>query len=241
VPSNIPGLKALLFDVFGTVVDWRTSITRELVAFGLEKGIAADWYRFTDDWRARYKPSLDEVRAGRRPWTILDQLHSESLEEVVAKHGIVGLSDNDKQRLVTVWHRLDPWPDSVSGLRRLKTRYIIGTLSNGNVGLLVRMAKHAGLPWDVILGAETARAYKPAPEAYLRNIELLNCAPSEVMLVAAHNYDLEAAAGHGMRTAFVARPTEDGPNQKIDFAATGAWDIVTDSFHGVADALGCPA
>lgn len=238
--SGLEQVKALLFDVFGTVVDWRTSITRQLVAFGLERGIAADWYAFTDDWRARYKPSLDEVRSGRRAWTILDDLHRESLELLLAKHGISNLSDPDKQRLLTVWHRLEPWPDAVPGLQRLKTRFIIGTLSNGNIGLLVRMAKHAGLPWDVILGAETARAYKPAPDAYLRNVELLNLRPSEVMLVAAHNYDLEAASSHGMRTAFVARPTEDGPNQVRDFKATGRWDIVTDSFHGVADALDVP-
>jgi len=236
---ELGNVKALLFDVFGTVVDWRTSITRELVAFGIEKGISADWYGFTDDWRARYQPSLDAVRSGRRSWTILDQLHREGLEELLEKHGIAGLADADKQRLATVWHRLEPWPDAVSGLYRLKPRYIVGTLSNGNVGLLTRMAKHAGLPWDVILGAETARAYKPLPEAYLRNVELLNLAPAEVMLVAAHNYDLQAASGHGMRTAFVARPTEDGPNQRHDFTATGPWDVVTDSFHGLADALGC--
>lgn len=238
--SGLEEVKALLFDVFGTVVDWRTSITRQLVTFGVEKGLSVDWYGFTDDWRARYQPSLEEVRSGRRPWAILDELHRESLETLVVKHGVTDLAAADKQRLLTVWHRLDPWPDAVAGLHRLRTRYIIGTLSNGNVGLLVRMAKHAGLPWDVILGAETARTYKPLPESYLRNVALLNLAPDQVMLVAAHNSDLKAASSHGMHTAFVARPTEDGPNQERDFTATGPWDIVTDSFHGVADALGCP-
>jgi 2-haloacid dehalogenase len=233
-------VQALLFDVFGTVVDWRSSIIDELTRFGAEKGLqATDWAAFTDDWRGLYQPAMDEVRSGGRPWTILDVLHRESLEKLIVKHGVSGLSEADKEHVNRVWHRLKPWPDAVAGLTRLKSRYIIGTLSNGNVGLLTRMAKHGRLPWDVILGAETARAYKPQPQAYLASAELLNLAPGQVMLVAAHNGDLAAAAKVGLRTGFVARPTEYGPHQSRDFKADRDWDVVTDSFMGLAEAMGC--
>ena len=234
-----PDVQALLFDVFGTVVDWRASIIDDLTRFGAEKGLKADWAAFTDDWRGLYQPAMDEVRSGRRVWTILDVLHRESLEKLLGKYGISGLSEADKDHVNCVWHRLRPWPDAVAGLTRLKSRYIIGTLSNGNVGLLTRMAKNAGLPWDVILGAETARAYKPLPQAYLASAELLNLKPAQVMLVAAHNGDLAAAANVGLRTGFVARPTEYGPHQKRDFKAERDWDVVTDSFTALAKAMGC--
>ena len=232
-------VQALLFDVFGTVVDWRSSLIDDLSRFGAEKGLKSDWAAFADDWRGLYQPAMDEVRTGRRPWTILDVLHRESLDKLLVKYALTGLSEADKDHVNKVWHRLKPWPDTVEGLRRLKSRYIIGTLSNGNVGLLTRMAKHAGLPWDVVLGAETARAYKPLPQAYLASAELLNLAPSQVMLVAAHNGDLAAAAGCGLRTAFVARPAEYGPHQKRDFKADRDWDVVTDSFTALAKAMGC--
>ena len=232
-------VQALLFDVFGTVVDWRGSIIAELTQFGAQKGLQADWTAFTDDWRGLYQPAMEEVRSGRRAWTILDVLHRESLETLLAKHNITSLSEADKDHLTRAWHRLKPWPDVVAGLQRLKSRYIIGTLSNGNVGLLTRLGKNAGLPWDVVLGAETARAYKPLPAAYLASAALLNLDPSQVMLVAAHNGDLAAAADTGLRTAFVARPTEYGPHQKVDFKADRDWDVVTDSFTGVADAMNC--
>ncbi|MET0652945.1 MAG: haloacid dehalogenase type II [Hyphomicrobiaceae bacterium] len=234
-----PDVQALLFDVFGTVVDWRSSIIADLTRFGADRGLKADWAAFTDEWRALYQPAMEEVRSGRRAWTILDVLHRESLAQLLEKHAITGLSEADKDHINRVWHRLNPWPDTVEGLRRLKTRYIIGTLSNGNVGLLTRMAKYAGLPWDVVLGAETARAYKPLPQAYLASAELLNLAPGQVMLVAAHNGDLASAASCGLRTAFVARPTEYGPHQKVDFKAEREWDVVADSFAGVADEMGC--
>ncbi len=229
--------QALLFDVFGTVVDWRSSLIDDLGRFGAEKGIAADWATFADDWRALYQPAMEEVRSGRRAWTILDVLHRESLEQLLAKYGIAGLGEADKDHINRVWHRLRPWPDAVPGLQRLKARFIIGTLSNGNVGLLTRMAKHAGLPWDVVLGAETARAYKPLPQAYLASAALLNLEPPQVMLVAAHNGDLAAAAAAGLRTGFVARPTEHGPHQRGDLEAARPWDVVTSSFAGLADAL----
>jgi 2-haloacid dehalogenase len=232
-------VQALLFDVFGTVVDWRSSIIAELTRFGAEKGLDADWAQFTDDWRSLYQPALEEVRSGRRAWTILDVLHRESLDTLLAKYKIAGLGEAEKDHINRVWHRLEPWPDVVEGLTRLKRRYIIGTLSNGNVGLLTRMAKHAGLPWDVVLGAETARAYKRLPQAYLASAALLNLEPGQVMLAAAHNDDLAAAAAQGLRTAFVARPTEHGPHQKADFKAEGDWDVVADSFGGLASAMGC--
>jgi 2-haloacid dehalogenase len=233
-------VKALVFDVFGTVVDWRQSAIRELTAFGNGRGLVHDWARFADDWRGLYQPSLEEVRTGRRGWTILDDLHRESLVRLLERYAIKGLTAHEIDHLNRIWHRLDPWPDGVEGLTRLKRRYIIGTLSNGNTGLLTRMAKRAGLPWDVILGAETARAYKPQPECYLRNAALLNLEPHEVMLVAAHNNDLAAAASVGYRTAFVLRPSEFGAGQTKDLAAERDWDVVTDSFIGVADAMGCP-
>ena len=232
-------VQALLFDVFGTVVDWRTSIIEDLGRFGAQKGFEADWAAFADDWRKLYQPAMEEVRSGRRPWTILDVLHRESLEKLLTKYAITGLTEADKDHVNRVWHRLEPWPDAVEGLTRLKSRYIIGTLSNGSVGLLTRMAKHGGLPWDVVLGAETARAYKPLPQAYLASAELLNLKPSQVMLVAAHNGDLAAAAGAGLRTGFVARPTEHGPHRKVDFKAERDWDVVVDSFIALAKAMGC--
>ena len=222
-------VKALLFDVFGTVVDWRQSTIRELTAFGSARGLSVEWARFADEWRGLYQPAMEEVRAGRRAWTILDDLHRESLVALLERHGAKGLAAHEVEHLNRIWHRLDPWPDSVEGLIRLKRRYIIGTLSNGNTGLLVRMAKRALLPWDVILGAETARAYKPLPECYQRNAALLNLEPHEVMLVAAHNDDLAAAQSVGYRTAFVLRPVEYGPGQTKDVAATRDWPRATGS------------
>jgi 2-haloacid dehalogenase len=233
------GVGALVFDVFGTVVDWRSSLIEEMTRFGAERRLNADWGAFADDWRNLYQPAMEEVRSGRRPWTILDVLHRESLDKLAPKYGLEGLGEAELAHISTVWHRLKPWPDAVAGLSRLKSRYIIGTLSNGNVGLLTRMAKHAGLPWDVILGAETARAYKPLAQAYLASAQLLNLPPAQVMLVAAHNGDLAAAAACGLRTAFVARPTEYGPHQKRDFKADREWDVVADSFISLAKAMGC--
>src|SRR5436309_2271435 len=166
--TMITAIKACIFDVFGTVVDWRTSVSRDLAAFTATKGIAGiDWLQFSDAWRKQYRPSMDEVRSGRRAWTILDVLHLESLGRCVSEFGIKGLSDADLVHMSHAWRRLDPWPDSVPGLVRIKTKFIIAPCSNGNIALMVNMARYAGLPWDCILGAETARAYKPDPEAYL--------------------------------------------------------------------------
>lgn len=232
-------VKALFFDVFGTVVDWRSSVIAELEEFGRERGVEADWSQFADDWRDLYQPSMDAVRRGDREWTSLDALHRESLITLISRHNITGLTEQEITHLNKVWHRLDPWPDALEGLNRLRTKYILATLSNGNISLLVNMAKRAGLPWDAVLGAEPARAYKPLPQCYLRNAQILDLEPAQCMLVAAHNDDLEAARTLGFRTAFVCRPTEYGPKQDIDLQAESDWDIVTDSFAGVAEALGC--
>lgn len=237
--SDVSSVKAVLFDVFGTVVDWRGSAITELAAFGARKGIKADWAQVTDEWRALYQPSMEEVRSGRRPWTILDVLHGESLDKLVVKYKLGPITPDERSHLVAIWHRLKPWPDVVAGLTRLKTRYIIGTLSNGNVGLLTRLAKNGGLPWDVVLSAETARAYKPLPQAYSRSADLLNLRPHELMLAAAHNSDLAAAQGCGFATAFIPRPTEYGPHQKLDIKPEGNWSIVAADFADLAAKMGC--
>ncbi len=236
---SIADVKALTFDVFGTVVNWRDSIAREAGALLGPKGHERDWHAFAERWRARYQPAMERVRSGQRPWTKLDDLHRENLEELLDEFGIAGLSEAEKDHLNRAWHRLDPWPDAVEGLSRLKTRYILATLSNGNVALMVNMAKHGGLPWDAILGAEVARAYKPQPEAYRITAELLGLEPRQCMMVAAHNADLLAARAEGFRTAYVNRPTEYGPNQSKDLRAEHDFDVIVDSFVGLADALGC--
>ena len=234
--------RALTFDVFGTVVDWRTSVAREGRAFGERHGIEADWERFAEDWRGLYQPSMSRVRDGERPWTPLDDLHRESLCTLLGELGVAigdgGVSDAAVDELNRAWHRLDPWPDVVEGLTRLKRRFVLATLSNGNVALLVNMAKRAGLPWDAVLGAEVARRYKPQPEAYLTTARLLGLDPEECMMVAAHNDDLRAAAALGFRTAFVGRPDEHGPGQTRDLRAEDDFDIVADDFIGLAEALG---
>ena len=235
----IDAIKALTFDVFGTVVDWRTGITEEGRALGRDKGIDADWEAFADAWRGKYQPSMSRVREGKIPWTNLDSLHRQSLEELLEEFGITELDDGEKDHLNRAWHRLPAWPDSVEGLARLKQKYVLATLSNGNVALLVNMAKHAGLPWDAVLGAELARHYKPQPESYLITAELLGLAPHECALVAAHNDDLVAAGALGFRTAFVARPTEYGPDQNTNLKAEHEFDIVAKSFIDLADQLGC--
>lgn len=234
-------LEVVLFDVFGTVVDWRGSVIRMLEAFGAERGVETEWAVIADDWRGEYQPAMQEVRSGRREWTVLDVLHRESLERVLARHGVRGMTATDLERLTRAWYRLEPWPDAVAGITRLRQRFTVGTLSNGNTLLLTELDRHARLGWDVILGAETAMAYKPLPEAYLRNVALVGREPDQVMLVAAHNGDLAAAAAVGLRTAFVPRPTEHGPGQTTDLAPEGDWDVIADDIPGVAAALGVPA
>ena len=232
-------VKALFFDVFGTVVDWRSSIIAELEEFGRKKGFEADWTGFADDWRELYEPSMDGVRKGDREWRNLDTLHRESLITLLSRPNITGLLEEEIDNLNKAWHRLDPWPDSVEGLERLKKKFILNTMSNGNISLLVDMARRANLPWDVVLGVEPVHAYKPLPQSYLGNANLLSLEPQQIIMVAAHNYDLAAARTLGFRTAFICRPTEYGPNQAKDLNAESDWDIITDSMTGVADALGC--
>lgn len=230
-------MKALLFDVFGTVVDWRNAIVREGELLSRAHQVDVDWARFADRWRAMYQPAMEQVRSGARAWTVLDVLHRESLDTLLEEHGLQGLDESEREELNRVWHRLDPWPDSVQGLQRLKRHFIVAPLSNGNVALLVNMARHAGLPWDLILGAEIAGHYKPQDEAYLAAARLLDLPPQECMMVAAHNDDLEAAARLGFRTAFVRRPTEHGPTQQTDLTPTGNWDYSVDSINELADVL----
>ena len=222
VRSNSLGVKALIFDVFGTVVDWRGSIIREGAQWGKEKGLDIDWGKFADEWRAGYAPSMDKVRKGEMPWTKLDVLHRMILEDLLKQYNIVGLAEEEKDHWNRVWHRLTPWPDSVEGLTQLKKKFVIATLSNGNVSLLVDMAKHAGLPWDTVFSAELFHHYKPDREAYLGAVELLSCKPAEVMMVAAHPLDLKAAQSCGLKTGLVPRPLERGPAHSAPAANSAA-------------------
>lgn len=231
-------IRTLLFDTFGTIVDWRSSLIAELTAFGRDRGIAADWTALVDRWRGAYAPSMDRVRRGELPWTDLDALHRATLDRLVAELGITGLAEADLAHLNRGWHRLHPWPDSVPGLTRLKRRFTVAPLSNGTVALLLNMAKAAGLPWDMIFGSDLFRHYKPDPETYLGACALLGLEPGEVMMCAAHNGDLRAARGHGMRTAFIARPTEYGPAQTKDRTAEEAWDFVVADVGELAAKLG---
>jgi 2-haloacid dehalogenase len=231
-------VKALTFDVFGTVVDWRGSIIRQGEKFAAERGLKVDWAAFADTWRGAYRPSMDRVRRGELPWTNLDALHRMVLDELLVKVGISGLSDAEIDDLNRVWHRLDPWPDSVPGLTRLRTRFVLATLSNGNVALLTNMAKYGGLPWDCILSAELAKHYKPDPETYLTAADLLGLKPEQVMMVAAHKDDLRAAQRVGLHAAFVTRPRERGPDHTPDLTPEPAFDVNASDFNDLAARLG---
>ncbi|HYM32081.1 MAG TPA: haloacid dehalogenase type II [Candidatus Cybelea sp.] len=232
-------IKALTFDVFGTVVDWRGSIAREAEAVARRKGIKGDWAKFADAWRKLYQPAMQKVRSGDRPWVALDTLHRENLDRLREEYGLGSLSEAEMVALNLAWHRLDPWPDAVEGLTRLKQKFILATLSNGNVRLMVDMAKRAGLPWDVILGAEVARAYKPDPRAYRAAAELLMLDPGECLMVAAHAADLKAARECGFRTAFVWRPLEYGPERAEAARPVHDFDYLADDFVDLARQLGC--
>ena len=238
LPERLRGVRAMTFDVFGTVVDWRTSITKEGEAVGRRHGIRADWSSFADDWRGGYGPAMQRVRSGELGWTKIDDLHRMILDELVPQYGLTELSDDELDELNRAWHRLTPWPDTVAGLTRLRKGYVLASLSNGNVALLVNMAKNAGLPWDAVLSAELANQYKPDREVYLKAADLLGLQPEQVMMVAAHKGDLRASAEVGFRTAYVPRPTEFSPEVERDLTPDPDFDLVATNFNDMAAQLG---
>ena len=232
-------VKAMVFDTFGTVVDWRGSIIAEGESYWkAQRGIDIDWVKFAEAWRGGYGPILNRVRTGELPWTKLDVLHRMILDDILPQFGVTNLSEADKRHLNLIWHRLSAWPDAASGLARLKSRYVIAPLSNGNLSLLTNMAKFAGLPWDCILGCDLFEHYKPDPETYLGAAAILGLEPSQVMMTAAHTNDLEAARKLGLRTAYVHRPLESGPGRERPHPAQGDFDVVADDFRDMATKLG---
>lgn len=239
---EITGIKALTFDVFGTVTDWRSTIIREGRELEEKSGAGKGsrripWEDFADAWRAGYKPAMQRVRSGELPWLNIDALHRLILDELLERFGITGLNENEKADFNRVWHRLDPWPDAREGIDRLRKRFIVSTLSNGNISLLVNMAKHADLRWDCVLSAELSNHYKPDAEVYLKAAGLLGLSPGEVMMVAAHNSDLQGARAAGLRTAFVYRIREFGSNQETDLTPDPSCDLVAEDFIDLADQL----
>lgn len=236
--ATMEGIKGLFFDVFGTLVDWRTSIAREAREILVPRGVRLDWEAFADAWRAEYQPAMEEVRSGQLPFSKLDALHRRNLDRVLERLALRHIDEDTRARLNQAWHRLDAWPDVTPGLARLRRRFLLAPCSNGNISIMVDLARRNGWTWDAIAGAELARAYKPDPIVYLSAIAALGCAAQETMLVAAHSYDLAAAASHGMRTAFVARPDEFGPG-KGEAGASVPVDVSVASIAELADRLGC--
>ena len=238
-------VKALLFDVFGTVVDWRTGIAIEVQMIAKKYNIELNADDFADAWRAEYQPAMEQIRSGKRSFTILDILHLENLKKIAPRFNLNNLSNEDLNFLVTAWHRLPGWPDSSQGLNKLKKKFILATQSNGNIALMVNMAKYSNLSWDVILGAEVLGHYKPEPEAYIKACKALNLKPSECLMVAAHDNDLKAASLQGMKTAYVHRPFEYGKDKLFDIAEVNDykgnrnWDIMSKDFNDLAFKLGC--
>lgn len=229
-------MKAIVFDVFGTIVDWRSSLIHQFGELEKELGIELPSEALADQWRQLYAPSMDKVRQGEIPWTVLDDLHRESLVKLLNQHGIA-LDEATIDRVNHFWHQLDPWPDVQRGLQRLKEQYIIATLTNGNISLMVDVARYAELPWDMVFSAELFQHYKPDPEVYLGACRLLRLPPEEVMLCAAHNSDLRAARALGMKTAFIPRRTEYGPQQRNDLEAEEAWDVVAEDLVALSEQL----
>ena len=238
-------VKALLFDVFGTVVDWRTGIAIEVQMIAKKYNIELNADDFADAWRAEYQPAMEQIRSGKRSFTILDILHLENLKKIAPRFNLNNLSNEDLNFLVSAWHRLPGWPDSSQGLNKLKKKFILATQSNGNIALMVNMAKYSNLSWDVILGAEVLGHYKPEPEAYIKACKALNLKPSECLMVAAHDDDLKAASLQGMKTAYVHRPFEYGKDKLFDIAEVNDyngnrnWDIMSKDFNDLAFKLGC--
>ena len=233
--ASTPAFKACIFDVFGTVVDWRNSVARVSKEHLSRKGIDLDWIAFADFWRGQYVPAMAKIRSGSRGYVSLDQLHFENLEATLEEFKLKGqLNDTEKWQLNTAWGQLDPWPDVVAGLTSLKQHTIIAPCSNGSIALMTRLAKYGGLPWDCILGADIAQNYKPEPEVYLACCSALRLPADQVVMVAAHNNDLEAARETGLLTAFIARPTEHGEGQAIDLEASNDWDFIISNFSELA-------
>ena len=230
-------VQALTFDTYGTVVDWRDSVLGELSEFGAARDLDVDWTRFLTEWKAGYRAGMDRVNSGEWPWATVETIYRRGLEELLPRHGADGLGEADLTRLTQAWWRLHPWPDAVPGLRRLRTRFILSPLSNGSFAGMVHLARFAGLPWHCIITAENARWYKPRPEVYRTAVRLLGLRPGEVMMVAAHNYDLHAARACGLRTAFVPRPAEHGPGQTTDLGPQADCDVVAGDFLDLARQL----
>ena len=231
------GVRALCFDVFGTVVDWRGSIVRFGARLEEESRLGVDWPTFADAWRAEYRPGMDLVRTGRLPWTDLDGLHRYSLDGLAPEFGLDALDPESMDLLHSVWHRLDPWPDSALGIARIRERRLAAALSNGTVAMLVSMARRADIAWDMVLSAEIFRRYKPDRAVYEGAVRLLGLDPNEVMMVAAHRHDLEAAREAGMRTAFVHRPAEHGPVADPGVPLAAGFDIYATDMCDLADRL----
>lgn len=238
--SGQDAIRALTFDVFGTVVDWRSSVIRACQAFGVQHGIRLDWPAFVDAWRYDgYMGGIQAVRRGELPFMTADALHRRKLEELLAENGVTNVDDAEVDALNRAWHALDPWPDSVAGLERLRSRYIVSTLSNGNFSLLVDMARYANLRWDAVLSADVTGAFKPDAECYLAAARFLDLEPSQILMVAAHKRDLQAAQEAGLQAAFIPRPLEAGPERDVDLEPDPAFQYVARDFHDLANQLGC--
>lgn len=231
----LDGVQALVFDTYGTVVDWRGGVLEAARGLRGVQGLAVDWDAFLVDWDTR--PILDLINTGQMPWMTMEAVHRHALGLSLARFGMAGLTDAEIDQLVTARWRLRPWPDSVPGLTRLKARYVISPLSNASFVGMVKLAKFAGLPWDCVITAENARFYKPHPDVYRTAVSLLGLRPAQVLMVAAHNYDLRAAQEQGLLTAFVPRPTEHGPGQTTDLTPDGQWTIVAADFVDLAAQL----
>ncbi len=234
--KDLDFIQALTFDVFGTVVDWRAPIIREATRLGKSKGIQADWTKFTDAWRAGFRSASDRIRRGELPWMNFEALHRMLLDDLLKEFNITGLSEAEKDHLNRAWERLKPWPDAVRGLRRLRKRFIVATLSNGNMAVQINLAKNAGLSWDCILSVELVKRYKPAKEVYEMAAEFLRLQPNQIMMVAAHAYDLRAASSVGFKTAFVKRPLEFGPKGTPE-QPDASFDLVVNNLNDLVRRL----
>lgn len=235
--GEFTNVRALTFDVFGTVVDWRSSIAREVEAMLGPRGVQLDWGAFANAWRKQYQPAMDVVRSGKRGYVQMDVLHREMLDVALEQYGVDDLDATEKHTLAMGWRRLDPWPDAIEGMTRLKASRAVVALSNGNVALILAMAKRAGIPWDTILGAEFVGTYKPDAAMYDSAPRFLDLAPQQIMMVACHPWDLDAAKARGLKTAYVHRPEEWGPGKGRDVPAPGTYDVIVHSFIELADAL----